>query len=51
MQATFMQKLILCMVAAFLAACLIQWALVFIEGADTALNGEYKKDQKFLLSP
>jgi len=42
--ATFLQKVIICMVAAFLAACLIQWGRVFIEGADDALNAGYKKD-------
>jgi len=51
MHATFMQKLIICMVAAFLAACIIQWAVVFVEGADNALNGGYKKDEKTLLAP
>jgi hypothetical protein len=42
--ATFIQKVIICMVAAFLAACLIQWGKVFVTGADDALNGGFKKD-------
>jgi hypothetical protein len=45
MHATFLQKVIICMVAAFLAACLIQWGKVFVEGADDALNAGYKKDE------
>lgn len=40
--ATFMQKVILCAIAAFLAASLIEWGKVFVEGADDALNGGYK---------
>lgn len=42
MHATFFQKVILCAVAAFFAACLFQWGKVFVEGADDALNGGYK---------
>jgi hypothetical protein len=42
MHATFIQKVIICMVAGFLAACLIQWGKVFVEGADDALNKGYK---------
>ena len=42
MHATFTQKVIICMVAGFLAACLIQWGKVFVEGADDALNKGYK---------
>ena len=41
-QATFFQKVIICAVAGFLAASLIQWAKVFVEGADDALNKGYK---------
>ncbi|HWM25824.1 MAG TPA: hypothetical protein VNP98_13460 [Chthoniobacterales bacterium] len=41
MHATFTQKVIICMVAGFLAACLVQWGKVFVEGADDALNGGY----------
>ena len=50
MHSTFVQKLILCLVAAFFAASLIQWAIVFIEGADNALNSGYKKDEKLIFS-
>jgi hypothetical protein len=42
MQATFIQKVIICAVAGFAAACLIQWGKVFVEGADKALNGGYE---------
>ena len=42
MQATFLQKVFLCMVAGFFAACLIQWGKVFVEGADDALNKGYQ---------
>ena len=31
------------MVAGFLAAALIQWGKVFVQGADDALNAGYKK--------
>ena len=41
MQATFIQKVIICMVAGFLAACLLQWGKVFVTGADDALNAGY----------
>ena len=40
--ATFSQKVILCMIAAFLAAGFIEWGKMFIEGADDALNKGYK---------
>ena len=46
MHATFFQKVILCMIAGFFAACLLQWGKVFITGADDALNAGYKKDAK-----
>jgi hypothetical protein len=42
MHATFFQKVIICAVAGFAAACLIQWGKVFVEGADKALNGGYE---------
>ncbi len=42
MQATFLQKIFICIVAAFFAACLIQWGKVFVEGADDALNKGYE---------
>jgi hypothetical protein len=40
-QATFFQKVLICAFAGFLAAALIQWAKVFVEGADDALNKGY----------
>lgn len=40
--ATFFQKVILCMLAGFLAASLLQWGKIFVTGADEALNGGYK---------
>jgi hypothetical protein len=40
--ATFFQKVIICAFAGFLAAALIQWAKVFVEGADDALNKGYE---------
>lgn len=42
MHATFTQKVILCMIAGFLAASLFEWGKLFIEGADDALNKGYK---------
>ena len=42
MHSTFMQKVILCMIAGFLAAGLFEWGKLFIEGADDALNKGYK---------
>jgi hypothetical protein len=42
MQATFFQKVIICMIAAFLAAGLFEWGKMFIEGADDALNKGYQ---------
>lgn len=42
MHATFLQKVILCMILGFFAACLIQWGKVFVTGADDALNAGYK---------
>jgi hypothetical protein len=41
MHATFLQKVILCMIAGFLAASLVQWGKVFVTGADDALNAGY----------
>ncbi len=49
MRATFMHKVIICMVAGFFAASLIQWGRVFVEGADDALNSGYKKDAPFIV--
>ena len=42
MQATFIQKVIICMIAGFLAAALLQWGKVFVTGADDALNAGYQ---------
>ena len=42
MHATFFQKVIICAVAGLAAASLIEWARVFVEGADKALNGGYE---------
>lgn len=42
MQSTFMQKVIICAVLGFLAAALVEWGKVFVEGADDALNAGYK---------
>ena len=42
MNATFTQKVILCAIAGFFAACLIQWGKVFVTGADDALNAGYR---------
>lgn len=39
---TFFQKVLICAFAGFLAASLIEWAKVFVEGADDALNKGYK---------
>ena len=41
MHATFLQKVILCAIAGFFAACLLQWGKVFVTGADDALNAGY----------
>jgi hypothetical protein len=43
MHSTFIQKVLICLMAAFFTACLIQWGKVFVNGADDALNGDYKK--------
>lgn len=40
--ATFLHKVILCAIAGFLAAALIEWGKVFVIGADDALNKGYK---------
>ena len=42
MHATFLQKVIICAVAGFLAASLVEWGKVFVDGADDALNKGYK---------
>ena len=41
MHATFIHKVILCAIAGFLAASLWEWGVVFVTGADEALNGGY----------
>ena len=43
MHATFMQKVILCAIAAFFTAGLLQWGKMFVTGADDALNAGYRK--------
>lgn len=43
MQATFFQKVILCAIAAFLTAGLIEWGKVFVTGADDSLNAGYRQ--------
>lgn len=42
MHATFIQKVILCAIAAFFAAALLEWGKMFVTGADDALNKGYK---------
>lgn len=42
MHATFLQKVILCAIAGFLAAALLEWGKMFVTGADDALNKGYK---------
>ena len=49
MHSTFVHKVLICMIAGFFAACLIQWGKVFVEGADDALNSGYKKDAPMLV--
>ncbi len=44
MRSTFLQKVMICMIAGFFAACLIQWGKVFVEGADDSLNAGYRKE-------
>lgn len=41
MQSTFFQKVIICAIAAFLTAGLIEWGKVFVQGADDSLNKGY----------
>jgi hypothetical protein len=42
MHATFLQKVILCAIAGFFAAALVEWGKTFVEGADDALNKGYQ---------
>ena len=52
MRSTFLQKVLICMIVAFFAACLIQWGKIFVEGADDALNAGYnKRDASSLTGP
>ena len=44
MHATFTQKVIICAVAGFLAAALIQWGKVFVEGADDKQLASYASE-------
>jgi hypothetical protein len=46
LQATFFQKVIICAIAGFLAAGLIEWGKVFVTGADDALNKGYSHTTK-----
>ena len=39
MRSTFIQKVLICMIAGFFAACLIQWGKVFVEGDAVILSG------------
>jgi hypothetical protein len=51
MEATFFQKVILCLIAGFVAACLIQWGKVFVKGADDSLNQGYRHRAVLELGP
>jgi len=42
MHSTFTQKVIICAVLGFLAAALVEWGKVFVEGADDEQNAGYK---------
>jgi hypothetical protein len=42
MHATFVQKVLICAIAGFLAASVIEWGKIFIEGANDALNKGYE---------
>lgn len=42
MQATFFQKVIICAIAGFLAAALLEWGKMFVTGADDSLNKGYR---------
>ncbi len=42
MHATFFQKVILCAIAGFCAAGLLEWGKMFVTGADDALNAGYR---------
>ena len=51
MRSTFLQKVIICAVLGFLAAALVEWGKVFVEGADDALNGGYKNRTSDVVRP
>jgi hypothetical protein len=51
MYTTFLQKVVLCMIAGFFAACLLQWGKVFVTGADDALNAGYRNTTPDQLAP
>ncbi len=51
MSSTFLQKVMICLISGFFAACLIQWSKVFVEGADDALNGDYRKRTSAISQP
>lgn len=51
MHSTFLQKVLLCLISGFFAACLIQWSKIFVEGADEALNGDYRKRTTAISEP
>jgi len=42
MQATFFQKVIICMFLAFIASCFLYWVRLFIVGAYEELNKGYQ---------
>ena len=42
MQATFLQKVILTLIAAFFASCLVEFYKNVIQGADNDLNGAWR---------
>jgi hypothetical protein len=51
LQATFFQKVIICAVAGLMAAGLIEWGKVFVQGADDSLNAGYKHTVPADLAP
>ncbi len=42
MRMTFTHKVIICLIAGFAAASLIEFYKVFVDGADDAINGGYR---------
>ena len=51
MHATFFQKVLICAIAGFLAAALLEWGKMFVTGADDALNKGYKRFVSPMLPP